>query len=189
MRNILTASVWVRSPFRQRDKGPQDLRLFARILSRLAFVAASISPIQSEAQGSVAYVGLTESGLGSAVDAKGVRHSGSRYRNKKFPPWIVDDRIIAVAPDYPHEDRSRRREGMGLFRLTLDLRTGSVTKFEVVRSTGFRGLDNSARDALRQWRWKPGKWKEIVMPVDFQLTTGPMGPPPPGALVLPRSGR
>lgn len=167
---------------------PQDLRLFARILIRLVFVAACIFSIQPKALGSVAYVSLAESSLGSAVDAKGVRHSGSRYRNKKFPPWIVDDRIIAIAPDYSYEDRWHRREGLGLFRLTLDLKTGSVTKFEVLRSTGFRGLDNSARDALRQWRWKPGKWKEIVMPVNFQLESGPTRPPP-GALVLPKSGR
>ena len=54
-----------------------------------------------------------------------------------------------------------------MFQLKLNLKTGYVTNVTVVRSAGFAELDTSAVAALRQWRWKPGKWKEIEMAVAF----------------------
>src|SRR5437879_1305668 len=65
----------------------------------------------------------------SAVDAKGVRHNGDDYP-RKHPPWL-DDRVKAVAPDYPYSERARRHEGAGWFQLALDLRTGAVTQVSV----------------------------------------------------------
>jgi TonB family protein len=54
-----------------------------------------------------------------------------------------------------------------MFQLKLDLKTGLVTKVTVINSTGFPALDTSAVTALRQWRWKAGKWKEIEFAVAF----------------------
>jgi hypothetical protein len=62
----------------------------------------------------------------SAVDANGVRHRGNDYGRKR-PPWLQDV-IKTVAPDYPDRDRIFRHEGNGLFQLTLDLKTGLVTR-------------------------------------------------------------
>ena len=107
-------------------------------------------------------------GHSSAVDAKGVRHYDSDYP-KKVPPWI-EDRIKAVFPEYPSYDRLKRHEGTGLFKLSLDLKTGIVSTVSVMRSTGFSTLDDRAIAALRQWRSKPGKWREIQMPVRFSLS-------------------
>jgi TonB family protein len=105
--------------------------------------------------------------LSSAVDAKGVRHRGSNYVGPA--PWI-DDAIKTVAPNYPYEARSRRIQGSGLFRLSLDLNTGSVRKVTLIQSTGSSVLDNSATDAFRRWRWKPGRWQEIDMPITFTMS-------------------
>src|SRR5437016_4025767 len=63
--------------------------------------------------------------LSSAVDAKGVRHPGTDY--VAHPPWFGDT-IKTVAPEYPYRERMRRHTGSGLFRITLDLNTGSVAK-------------------------------------------------------------
>lgn len=101
----------------------------------------------------------------SAVDANGVRHRGVDYGSKR-PPWLQDV-IKTVAPDYPDRDRIFRHEGNGLFQLTLDLKTGLVTRMTVIKSTGFPTLDTAAVVALRQWRWKPGKWKEIEIGLRF----------------------
>lgn len=103
----------------------------------------------------------------SAVDAKGIRHESREYQGK-LVPWL-EDQIKTVAPDYPFEERYRHHVGQGVFRLTLDVNTGLVTKVDLLKSTGFRNLDDSAEQALRYWRWKPGKWKEIVMPVRFAM--------------------
>lgn len=104
----------------------------------------------------------------SAVDANGVRYRGLDYGRKRLP-WLQDV-IKPVAPDYPDRDRILRHEGNGLFQLTLDLKTGLVTKVTVIQSTGFPALDTSADAALRQWRLKPGKWKEIKVGVRFTTT-------------------
>jgi TonB family protein len=105
------------------------------------------------------------SGTG-AVDTNGVRHSEADYGRKR-PPWLLDT-IYAVAPYGPYRsDRFPGPQGSGLFQLKLDLKTGYVTNVTVAKSTGFAELDTSAVAALRKWRWKPGKWKEIEMAVAF----------------------
>jgi len=119
----------------------------------------------------------------SAVDANGVRHRAQDYGGRP-PPWI-DDQTKALAPEYPFEARRLRHEGSGLFRLTLDLRSGVVVNITVLRSTGFNELDASAVSAFRKWRWKPGKWKQIDKSIIFKLEPVP-APPPRGAARLPQ---
>jgi hypothetical protein len=36
-------------------------------------------------------------------------------------------------------------------------------------SGGFKKLDASAVTALRQWRWKPGTWRQVAMRITFAL--------------------
>jgi TonB family protein len=119
--------------------------------------------------------------LSSAVDAQEVRHHGSDYAGRA--PWTLDQ-IKTVAPEYPYAERTRHHAGSGLFRVTLDLSTGSVMKVTVLTSTGSAALDNSAADALRRWRWKPGKWKEIDLPITFTMAPGARRLPP-GASPIP----
>ena len=102
--------------------------------------------------------------LSSAVDAKGVRYRGTDYVGPV--PWMADA-IKKRRPDYPYELRARHVAGSGLFRITLDVTTGSVSKVAMIQSTGVPALDDSAMKTLRQWQWKPGKWKEIDVPITF----------------------
>src|ERR1044071_3935812 len=96
-------------------------RPLAATFAAVLFVLESLV-LCAEAQ-SGAYFGLG-AGHSSAVDAKGVRHFDNGYRNRP-PPWI-EDGIRAVAPEYPYSDRSKGHEGIGLFKLVLDLRSGAV---------------------------------------------------------------
>ena len=73
--------------------------------------------------------------------------------------------------------------GKGWFRIYLDLNTGYVTQFRVFKSTGFDALDSSAIAAFRHWRWTPGKWKEIELPVAFKISRDDQLSP--GAVRLP----
>ncbi|MBA3961182.1 MAG: TonB family protein [Chthoniobacterales bacterium] len=118
----------------------------------------------------------------AAVDAKGVRHHGNEYHGN--PPWNSDV-IKAVGFEYSFQDRRNHNQGAGVFRLVLDLKTGRVTNMMILKSTGIRSLDQSALNALRQWRWKPGKWQEVDFPVSFGMASGP-APLPAGAVLLPR---
>jgi TonB family protein len=119
----------------------------------------------------------------SAVDAKGVRHYREDYP-QHHAPWMLDDTIRAFGPDYPRSDRMRYHQGIGLFRLTLDLKTGAVSRVTILRSTGFSTLDSCAVAAFRHSLWKPGKWREINIPVTFQMSSGPR-PLKPGETRLP----
>jgi len=111
---------------------------------------------------------------GYAIDVKGVRREAASYPGSR-PPWAAD-MVNAVGPEYFESDRRQRHEGQGFFRLSLDSKTGAVVKVEVVKSTGFVSLDRCATAALRQWRWLPGKWREITMPVTFTLSSRPKVP-------------
>ena len=112
--------------------------------------------------------GSTAKTLSAAVDVAGAHNYADQYAGSK-PPWIADI-TKSVAPKYPYEDRTRHHEGAGVYRLLLDLKSGSVAEVSVVSSAGFRGLDASALAALRQWRWRPGRWKQIDIPVRFTMS-------------------
>jgi TonB family protein len=79
----------------------------------------------------------------------------------------MDDAIKTVKPEYGYTERAHRLGGFGLYRVTLDLKTGAVTKVTVMESTGVPVLDDNATKALRQWLWKPGRWKEVDVPIAF----------------------
>jgi TonB family protein len=104
--------------------------------------------------------------LSSGLDAHGVRHYGDQYPGRG--PWM-DDVIHTASLDYPASERASRHQGSGVVRLTLDLKTGSVSKVTILRSTGFPVLDRSAQTSFGQWRWKPGRWKEVDVPVTFTI--------------------
>lgn len=105
--------------------------------------------------------------LSAAVDARGRRYQGKEYQG--IPPWWREA-IHGVRIYYPMSTRILHTTGSGLFRLSLDLKTGTVNKFTILRSTGSRSLDYAATDCFRYWRWKPNSWREIDVPVTFTLT-------------------
>lgn len=116
-----------------------------------------------------------------ATDAKGLRYSSNDFRDRR-PPWL-GDLVHGVAPSYPYGERASRHQGKGFFRLTLDLKTGFVETVETTKSTGFKALDESVVAAFRKWRWQPNKWREIEIPVTFELKNNPALPS--GAARLP----
>ncbi len=106
--------------------------------------------------------------VASGVDAAGKRHLGSLEFPGLDEPWIRD-RIAYTPPEYPYHDRLVNNQGDGLFRISIDLKSGLVTQVTVVRSTRFPSLDSSAMAAIRKWRWRPGKWKEVDIPIRFTM--------------------
>jgi outer membrane biosynthesis protein TonB len=51
----------------------------------------------------------------------------------------------------------------------VDLSTGSVAQVTVRKSTGYKTLDAAAVRALKRWRFKPGSWKTLDIPLDFKM--------------------
>jgi TonB family protein len=113
----------------------------------------------------------------SAIDAHGIRHVAGVAG---FGPSFAADMIFAPAPEYPYSERSHHIEGAAVVRMEIDLKTGITTHVTLIRSSGFPKLDEAAIRALARWRFKPGKWKEVEMPVSFTMH-GPNPPPLPGS--------
>lgn len=155
-------------------------RFILHLFVPICFVATCSVPLAVDARANAAYIAPAEH-ASSAVDVHGVKHDGAKY-GRQLPPWLAQ-RIRAVAPKYPKEDRRRRNEGSGMFELQLDSQTGKVAKVTIATSTGFRGLDAAAIDALQKWQWRPGRWKQIYMPVTFTMQSAQDRPP--GAIPVP----
>lgn len=83
-------------------------------------------------------------------------------------PWVRDV-TKTVAPEYASRERALNHQGEGMFRIVLEPKTGVVRDVTVLKSTGYRTLDYAVTNALRQWRVKPGKWKQFDFPVVFEM--------------------
>jgi TonB family protein len=90
----------------------------------------------------------------------------------------MEDILYKVGPRYPSDYRRARIGGTGRFRMNIDFKTGKVTSVTVVKSTGNDGLDREAIYALRRWRFKPGKAKEVEIPITFSNGSEPLVLPP-----------
>src|SRR3954468_13094852 len=156
-RPTLTISPWV---------GRSGMRLWE--LSRIALpglITFLLVSCASNNGGSRAYY---QNFAGTfATDIQGKRHSAADYGGSA--PWL-HDLVQGIAPEYPYYERATRHQGKGFFRMIIDPKSGSVVTVNVIRSTGFTALDRSAQEAFRRWVWKPGKWKEMDIPVTFVIS-------------------
>lgn len=78
------------------------------------------------------------------------------------------------APVYPAASRRLREHGRVLFDVYI-LPDGSVGEIKLKRSSGFARLDETALEAVRQWRYVPAKRGDqpipywYVQPIDFAM--------------------
>lgn len=77
-------------------------------------------------------------------------------------------------PSYPPLARKRGNQGKVVLRCKVD-KSGNVTSVEVIRSSGFRLLDESARKTAYKWLFKPALERgaavpgSVTVPVEFRL--------------------
>jgi TonB family protein len=79
--------------------------------------------------------------------------------------------MVAYAPRpvYPYEARRQRMTGSGIALLTVDQSSGTVTDVQMAQSCGNVILDNSTRDTLRRWHFKPGTAAMVQVPITYTL--------------------
>ena len=73
----------------------------------------------------------------------------------------VETATFSPSPGYPHEARRWHMTGTGLYLIRGDIKTGTVKRVTVARSTGHDMLDRSVIFALERWRFQPGKLRPI----------------------------
>jgi TonB family protein len=84
------------------------------------------------------------------------------------PPGLIKK----VEPEYPPDVVMRHADGGGLFRLTINPRSGEVDEVKIVKSCGYKILNELAAKALLQWRFQPGSRGPVEVPVDFYVHGG-----------------
>jgi protein TonB len=76
--------------------------------------------------------------------------------------------ITRVEPLYPETARKARIGGTVIIETIID-RNGNVTDARVLKGLPL-GLDQSAVDAVKRWKFKPGTLNGQPIPVIFTLT-------------------
>ncbi len=78
-------------------------------------------------------------------------------------------------PAYPSQAKRRHQEGMVLLLVSVN-ETGTAEKVAIKQSSGFSLLDEAAMQAVRRWKFEPGKLNEkevsseVEVPVKFKLS-------------------
>jgi TonB family protein len=74
--------------------------------------------------------------------------------------------LYAPRPQYPGQDLVRGWGGTGVFRLAVRP-DGTVSGVTVIQSTGHPALDESGKAAFRKWRFYPGQFTTVRIPLTF----------------------
>jgi protein TonB len=94
----------------------------------------------------------------------------------RVPPRVTRD-IDNPKPWYPRMARRRGMEGRVELRVRVGV-SGAVTSIEILRSSGYRILDQAAVDTVQGWRFEPARQGmdaspgEVVIPIRFSLRQG-----------------
>ena len=84
------------------------------------------------------------------------------------PPGLIKK----VEPEYPPGYVVHGAEGKGRFRLTINPKSGEVDEVKIVKSCGYKDLNELAAKALLQWQFKPGTPSPVEVPVEFDIRGG-----------------
>jgi TonB family protein len=104
----------------------------------------------------------------SQVAGKGLGGSGEDIRG------IEDLRQLPgnKRPEYDQDDRFNRRQGEVVF-LAYVTRSGELTKFQLIKSSGHRTLDYKTLASLKNWKFYPGQEGVVEIPFLWDLKGGP----------------
>ena len=117
------------------------------------------------ARGSGPGLGGEGSGMGSGIGSGGGSGAAS--------PGIVDAASLKVlkkkTPDYPMI--SRKRKDQGTVVLLIQIERGLVSGVEIERSSGHTALDESAANAVREWRFDAtGYGDSLIARISFAFS-------------------
>ena len=76
--------------------------------------------------------------------------------------------ITAPLPDYTYEMKRRNLTGSGIYVVTVDTATGTVTNATMFQGTGSPLLDKLTTQTFKSWRFKPGTLSQVRIPITYE---------------------
>ena len=80
--------------------------------------------------------------------------------------------VKKIDPEYPPGIVLHGAKGKGVFRLTINPKSGLVDEVKIVKSCGYEDLNKLAAKALLQWTFQPGTHSPVEVPVEFDIRGG-----------------
>lgn len=76
--------------------------------------------------------------------------------------------VASPSAGYPEAAQKAGMTGSGLYELQIN-KAGTTTGVAVVKSSGSAVLDQAARSAFLKWRFKPGVFSRVRVPVSWSV--------------------
>jgi TonB family protein len=81
---------------------------------------------------------------------------------------LIRRTVASPGPPYPKEAREAKMTGSGLYELRIN-KAGAVTEVVIVKSSRSAVLDSAAKTTFRKWRFKPGIFTMVRIPVSWSV--------------------
>jgi TonB family protein len=76
--------------------------------------------------------------------------------------------VASPSAGYPEAAQKAKMTGSGLYELQIN-KAGTTTGVAIVKSSGSVVLDQAARSAFLKWRFKPGVFSRVRIPVSWSV--------------------
>jgi TonB family protein len=76
--------------------------------------------------------------------------------------------LASPAAAYPEDARKARTTGSGLYELRIS-KSGVTTEVAIVKTSRSAVLDNAAKSTFLKWRFKPGVFSRVRVPVSWTV--------------------
>ena len=76
--------------------------------------------------------------------------------------------LASPSAGYPEAAQKAKITGSGLYELQIN-KAGATTAVAIVKSSGSAVLDQAARSAFLKWRFKPGVFARVRIPVSWSV--------------------
>jgi TonB family protein len=87
---------------------------------------------------------------------------------------LSDEELIRYAvsspgPAFPEEAQKAKMTGSGVYELRIN-KAGATTAVLIVKSSGSAVLDKAATTTFKSWRFKPGTFTSVRIPVSWAVS-------------------
>src|SRR6476646_5851076 len=79
---------------------------------------------------------------------------------------LVQNTLASPGPPYPEAAQKAKMTGSGFYELRIN-KAGTITSVVIVKSSGNDVLDKAATTTFRRWRFKPGIFTSVRIPVSW----------------------